>query len=183
MKPEKDSLQYDILSLVQRKKTLPYTALVEILEKELTKSTTAKTKIKYRIQKTVKQLIDSNLLEELHTDHSMFLRITASGRQRLRSLRLDKPSPIPLLWDGKWRIVLLDVPESKKDVRNALRYILKKAGFMCLKNAVWVSPFPLEHMLTQMKEDLTLTTELMIFVTSELDPITESYIQKEFAKK
>ncbi len=183
MKLLKDNLQYDILSLVQRKKTLSYAVLVDTLDKELEKSTTAKTKIKYRIQKTVKQLIESNLLEQFTTDHSTFLRITASGRQRLRSIQFEKPSPIPLLWDNKWRIVLLDVPESKKDVRNALRYILKKAGFVCLKNAVWISPFPLEHMLIQMKQDLNLTTELMIFVTSELDPLTESYIQKEFAKK
>ena len=72
-------------------------------------------------------------------------------------------------WDGSWRIVLLDLPESRKNERESLRYLLKKAGFVCLKNSAWISPFPLEYLFTNIKKDLGLSTELVIIVTSQID--------------
>jgi phenylacetic acid degradation operon negative regulatory protein len=84
----------------------------------------------------------------------------------------DNSTPTPI-WDGKWRIVLLDLPETRKDEREALRYLLKKAGFICLKNSVWISPFPYEHLFTNIKKDFGLTTELMIFVTDNIDQETK----------
>ena len=39
-------------------------------------------------------------------------------------------------------------------------------------NTVWISPFPYEHLFTNIKKDLNLTTELMILVTDKLDPET-----------
>ena len=89
---------------------------------------------------------------------------------------------MPLGWDGKWRIVILDIPESDKEKRNALRYILKKAGFALLKNSVYISPHPFEHMLENMKEDLELTNEISIIVTDYLDESSEEEFRKAFWK-
>ncbi|MGI9118365.1 MAG: hypothetical protein ACR2IQ_02360, partial [Minisyncoccia bacterium] len=79
-------------------------------------------------------------------------------------------------WDGFWRLVLLDIPEDRKSEREALRYLLKKAGFVCVKNSVWVSMYPYEHLFANIKKDLGLTAELMILVTNKLDEQTD----KEF---
>ena len=77
----------------------------------------------------------------------------------------------------------MDIPESEKSQRDAVRYILKKAQFVQLKSSVWISPFPLEHMMINMKEDLNLQEELMVIVTDKLDPGTEALLQKRFTKK
>ena len=79
-------------------------------------------------------------------------------------------------WDGLWRIIILDLPEERKSEREALRYLLKKAGFICAKNSVWVSVYPYEHLFSNIKKDLNLTTEMMIIVTDKIDEETE----KEF---
>jgi len=68
----------------------------------------------------------------------------------------------------------LDVSEDRKAEREGLRYLLKKAGFILLKNSVWISPYPFEHLFMNIKKDLGLTTEIMIFVTDTLDPETEA---------
>ncbi len=68
---------------------------------------------------------------------------------------------------------MLDFPEDRKQERESLRYLLKKAGFVCLKNAVWISPQPFEHLFMNIKKDLGLTTEIMIFISDTIDPETE----------
>jgi DNA-binding transcriptional regulator PaaX len=98
------------------------------------------------------------------------------------ALKLESDTSLLPNWDGQWRIVLLDLPESRKSERESLRYLLKKAGFVCLKNSAWVSPFPFEHLFMNIKKDLGLTTELMIFVTNNLDPETELELFKMFGK-
>jgi len=80
---------------------------------------------------------------------------------------------VSTVWDGLWRIIILDIPEERKNEREALRYLLKKADFTCIKNTVWISPFPYEHLFTNIKKDLGLGTELMIIVTDKIDEETK----------
>lgn len=181
-KGSKTNLQKLILRLMHGKKAVEVENLVEriegILERE--EELTRKVKPKYVINRTVKHLEKTGMIESFDTEQSAFVRMTPEGRHKLRSMQLDADFPLPTSWDGKWRIVILDVPESKKEVRNALRYILKKANFTCLKNSVWISPYPFEHMLTNMKEDLDLTNEMIIIVSDQLDPMTEAYLRESF---
>lgn len=45
-------------------------------------------------------------------------------------------------WDGKWRFVLFDIPESKKKTRDALRRKLKHLGFLEFQKSVFIYPYP-----------------------------------------
>jgi len=44
-------------------------------------------------------------------------------------------------WDGKWRILIFDVPERLRKGRNALRWEIKKLGFYELQKSVFVIPY------------------------------------------
>lgn len=126
------------------------------------------------ISRSLKGLQATGLIEHSFSGQNQYARLTKEGKKKVHSLALEQDTThITPAWDGKWRIVLLDLPESRKDERESLRYLLKKAGFMCLKNSVWVSPFPYEYLFTNIKKDFGLTTELMVFVTNTLDKETE----------
>jgi len=45
-------------------------------------------------------------------------------------------------WDGLWRLVLFDVPESRSVARNRLRQYLERRGFGFLQNSAWITPDP-----------------------------------------
>ena len=47
-------------------------------------------------------------------------------------------------WDRRWRLVLFDVPEPKKKIRDALRKKLKNLGFLEFQKSVFVFPYPCE---------------------------------------
>jgi phenylacetic acid degradation operon negative regulatory protein len=45
-------------------------------------------------------------------------------------------------WDGRWLLLLVSVPDSKRELRHRLRTRLAWAGFGALSAGVWVSPDP-----------------------------------------
>ena len=136
---------------------------------------------KYALSRTLKGLKEGGMVEEIETERSAFYKITPEGRNKLRNIRLSSPtSLVSTNWDGFWRIIILDIPEDRKSERNSLRYILKKAGFVCLKNSVWFSPYPLEHLFINIKKDMNLGDELIILVTQYIDPVSEEKLLEVF---
>jgi len=46
-------------------------------------------------------------------------------------------------WDGRWHLVLFDLPNTEGAKRNRLRNYLRSQGFGWLQNSVWIAPHPL----------------------------------------
>ncbi len=139
----------------------------------------------YAATRSLKALADGGYVEAISSigDQS-YARLTKAGKQKAHSAIIDADTAlVSHNWDGKWRIILLDMPESRKNERESLRYLLKKANFVCLKNSAWVSPFPYEHLFTNIKKDLGLTTELTIIVTDTIDEVSHQELLKVFGGK
>jgi phenylacetic acid degradation operon negative regulatory protein len=48
-------------------------------------------------------------------------------------------------WDGRWRLVLFDVPTAQNAFHIKLWRYLRDRGFGCLQNSVWITPDSLEE--------------------------------------
>lgn len=170
---KKNSYKKKLLDILQRKRASSTEDLIE----EAVMAFPAKkqsTSLRYRFQRTLKQLQENNLVEIRDTERSRFARLTQSGQHSLRTMSLgDNQSLTPMRWDGYWRIVIMNIPENRKDERDAFRYLLKKANFACIKNSVWVSPYPLEHLLENLKKDFGFTDEIFIVLSNKVDPLSE----------
>lgn len=59
---------------------------------------------------------------------------------KLKELQIKKPKH----WDRKWRIVMFDIPHSKRRARDAFRAKLKSLGFYQLQKSVFIYPFKCE---------------------------------------
>jgi hypothetical protein len=100
------------------------------------------------------------------------LQITEKGRERLEKTKIDNLKiNKPEKWDKRWRIILFDIPEPKKQSRDALSSKLKDIGFSLLQKSVWVYPFECR----QEVEQLSVVLEVDKFVTY----IETSYIDKQ----
>ncbi|MFZ1020171.1 MAG: hypothetical protein WAN61_04285 [Minisyncoccia bacterium] len=140
-------------------------------------------KTSYAITRALKNLVKEGCAEIHKSERQNYAKITARGKTKLNSMTLAGGSAlIPQTWDGFWRIILLDLPENRKSERESLRYLLKKAGFVCLKNSAWISPFPFEHLFANIKKDLGLTTEMMIIVTEFIDEESKKVLFEAFGK-
>ncbi len=137
----------------------------------------------YAIARSLKNLEEAGLVENISSHHNEYARLTKDGKKKLSILKLDDDTTlVNTNWDGFWRIILLDLPEDRKSERESLRYLLKKANFVCLKNSAWISPFPYEHLFMNIKKDLGLNTEMMIFVTQFVDEETKKVLFESFGK-
>jgi phenylacetic acid degradation operon negative regulatory protein len=58
----------------------------------------------------------------------------SSGAERIYGF--GEPHP----WDGRWLLVVVRVPEQRRDVRHLIRSQLAWAGFGSLGNGLWISP-------------------------------------------
>ncbi len=173
-KNQKDN-QYSkkILKILGQKQVLPTQVLKE---NEDPKDT-------YALSRSLKNLVNGGLVELHDSAHQSYARLTKEGKKKVHSLTLENNTTLAsTTWDGYWRIILLDLPESRKSERESLRYLLKKAGFVCLKNSAWISPYPYEHLFINIKKDLGLTTEMMVIVTQLIDEETKKVLFESFGK-
>lgn len=183
-KRAKKSIQELILNFMSGKKAVKQKELgknIEIFIQESYDDYCGQTKPKYAINRAIKKMINDNIIDEHETNFSSFLSLTKSGRHKLRNIKLSSQNHlVSTHWDGYWRIIIVDIPDTRKSEQDAVRYILKKAQFVQIKNSVWISPLPMEHMMINMKNDLDLHEELMIFVTDKLDADTEHVLGEKF---
>ncbi|MBI4008672.1 transcriptional regulator PaaX, partial [Candidatus Roizmanbacteria bacterium] len=71
-------------------------------------------------------------------------------------------------WDGKWRIVIFDIPEVNKRIRQVLRETLKVLEFWPLQKSVWISKKNYTKELRKWITDLGLSRHVLTFETNDL---------------
>lgn len=77
-------------------------------------------------------------------------------------------------WDGNWRIVIFDVPESLKKWREYLRNELKSnLGFWPLQESVYITPYPVTGELDTLLKEWNLRKYFRYLTVSEIDRETE----------
>lgn len=176
----KPDISRKILELLSGKKAISASEIKTTIGSKRTAKGSQKPE--YAVTRAITDLVENGYIECLDGGQGQFLRLTRDGKKRASSQKLDGYNTlVSPTWDGKWRIVLLDLPEKRKAERESLRYLLKKAGFVCLKNSAWTSPYPFEYMFENIKKDLGLTTEMMIIVTEKVDTETEKELFKNFS--
>lgn len=95
-----------------------------------------------KIRAALERLRVRRLVRYVERGKRTYIEITELGKLRLREFEFDKIEiEPPKRWDGKWRVVLFDIPEKRKQARHALRTKLQDLGFYQLQKSVWVYPF------------------------------------------
>ncbi|OGE45070.1 hypothetical protein A3B39_03290 [Candidatus Daviesbacteria bacterium RIFCSPLOWO2_01_FULL_37_10] len=90
---------------------------------------------KASLSKALQRLRQGGIIE-LIDDEQLIYRLTDKGREKAILAELQSSDGS---WDGKWRIVIFDIPEKRRAVRDLLRHNLKSWGFEHWQKSVWVS--------------------------------------------
>jgi len=75
----------------------------------------------------------------------------------------------PRKWDEKWRIVIFDIWERRRGVRDKLRRTLEKAGFKRVQDSVWVCPYDCEEFITFLRADLRLGKGILYIIAEGIE--------------
>lgn len=90
---------------------------------------------KASLAKALQRLREGGYIELLE-DKDLIYRLTDKGREKTVLAELKSSDG---KWDGKWRIVIFDIPEKRRSARDLLRYNLKSWGFTSWQQSVWVT--------------------------------------------
>ena len=83
------------------------------------------------------------------------IHLTTQGEKKIDALYAGAYIiPMPARWDGKWRLVMFDVPEKRKKVRDILRMLLRSAGFIHFQDSAWIQPYPCDELVTLLRSHL-----------------------------
>ena len=81
-------------------------------------------------------------------------------------------------WDGRWRIVIFDVWERRREARDRLRARLKTIGFIKVQNSVWAYPYECEELIAFAKTELKLGRGLLYLIAEGIEG--DSDLRKRF---
>ncbi|MFC1790460.1 PaaX family transcriptional regulator C-terminal domain-containing protein [Patescibacteria group bacterium] len=97
---------------------------------------------------SISKLLSVGDIEKVEKKGKVFLRLTSQGNKHLTQ-------SIPFLkfarkqWDGYWRIVIFDINEKSRSVRNSLREKLVSLGFGQWQRSVYITPHDISGEITQ----------------------------------
>ncbi len=105
--------------------------------------------------------------------------LTKGGAETLRKWETsDYKIPRPKRWDRKWRIIIFDIPEKKKRVRDEVRRILKSSGFLRLQDSVWVYPYDCEDVIGLLKTNYGIGKNMLYIIADQIE--NDKYLRMDF---
>jgi DNA-binding transcriptional regulator PaaX len=83
--------------------------------------------------------------------------------------------------DGVWKIIIFDIPETKRQVRNVLRSKLTSLGFKKWQNSIWISPYTIAPEIEAELNELAKHFFIRLMRTTEIN-VTDD-LEKMFAEE
>jgi DNA-binding transcriptional regulator PaaX len=97
------------------------------------------------LKRSLTSLYSAKLISLRPKGDTFEIILSQDGKKMLAKFNLDEIKIKRLsTWDRRWRIVLFDIPENLKKVRDAIRFHFKKIGLIEYQKSVFISPYPCE---------------------------------------
>ncbi|HEY4528258.1 MAG TPA: hypothetical protein VJJ48_00320 [Candidatus Paceibacterota bacterium] len=108
-----------------------------------------------------------------------YYELTALGEKKLRLWQLKEyKSSKPQKWDKKWRVIISDIPEKKKKVRDQISRLFISAGLVRLQDSVWVYPYDCEDIIGLLKTDFGVGKNILYLIVDEIE--NDKHLREEF---
>lgn len=106
--------------------------------------------------------------------------ITPKGYKEINLIKIENDDWSNCSWDGKWKIVIFDIPEKKRAERDAFRSFLMRKGFVKLQNSVFVSPFADFDAINTIRHEYGIAKHVNFLVSESPNPDDDSLLRKKF---
>jgi DNA-binding transcriptional regulator PaaX len=132
------------------------------------------------LRRAIRSLYESKLVtEKQNPDGTITIILTAQGKQKALTYDFEKMEiKKPQKWDEKWRVVLFDIPENRKKIRDALRFHLKNLGLYEFQKSVFVHPYDCQDEIDYLIEFYDIRRFVRFIVADSID--NELHLKKHF---
>ncbi|MBU1322560.1 hypothetical protein KKE75_00680 [Patescibacteria group bacterium] len=120
-----------------------------------------------KVSQAVSRMLAAADLEKKVINGEPFLQITGVGENKLvRNFPMLKWQK--RRWDGYWRLVVFDIKETDRRVRQEFRRKLLGLGFGCLQKSVYISPYDVAEDMQEFIKLHNLGDQVFVLVGKQL---------------
>lgn len=132
------------------------------------------------LKRAIRKLYTSKLIsEKQNSDGTITMVLTGEGKKKALTFDLEKMKiKKPKQWDKKWRVVLFDIPNNRKRIREILRFHLKDLGFYDFQESVFVHPYDCKEEIEYLIEFYVIRRFVRFMVADSID--NELRLKKHF---
>ena len=103
-------------------------------------------------------------------DGNIKLTLTKAGKQKILAYNIDDIKlNTQRRWDGKWRLVMFDIPHYKKKVRDVFRHKLKSLNFYPIQKSVFITPHECEDEIDFISSVFDVRDCVLVFYISKFE--------------
>lgn len=129
-------------------------------------------KDRYRIKRTIIGLQKKKLVNIYTKGGNQVVEITKAGERKVLEYNLDDMKlKVPKKWDGWWRIVMFDIPESKRKMRSAVSWKIKELGLFPIQKSVFVSPYVCKNEIDFIGEFFDVRDHIVYIKAKEIEGV------------
>lgn len=117
------------------------------------------------LYQAIRDLREKGFLETEKDGKKLLIKLTDRGRQEaiLKKLLANEE------WDGKWRIVIFDIPEKHRKLRDVLRSKLREWEFVPWQKSVWAGKKDVTGHLRIFIEEVGLSDWVRVVVSVDVN--------------
>lgn len=105
-------------------------------------------------------------IEKVIKDGKVYLRLSTLGNEKVH--REFPISNLIAKWNKKWIVVIFDISEKARKMRDKLRIKVQSIGFGMLQESVWISPLSIGKDIKEMIEAIGLRNNVFVMEVSGL---------------
>lgn len=150
--------------------------IARLLKKEMEK----RRMFPYSVFRSAKNLERKGFIQRALQNGKESYVLTQAGRQILaRQTHVTNASRRS--WDKRWRMLVFDITERRRKIRDTVRRILTKKGFVRLQDSVWVYPYDVEDMTTLLKTEYKLGPSMLYVIAASIE--NDKWLRRHFDLK
>lgn len=140
-------------------------------------------KLRYQYKTALGRLAAQGHIVFEKRDDKQYARITESGRKILafEQEKAKLSNANKKRWNRRWRVIIFDVPEKRRQTRDRLRNIMERTGFARLQDSVWVFPYDCEDFITLLKAELKIGAAVLYMVVEHIE--NDKHLRTHFRLK
>lgn len=128
---------------------------------------------KNKLRRTLDRLRKRKFVRLVEQNNETFIELTEFGRREILHFDFQKLEiKKPLKWDGKWWMVIFDIPNIKKSSRDNLRKKLKELDFYFIQESVCIHPYMCQKEIEFLRE--------YFHIKQFVDLVKIDYFEKEY---
>ena len=135
-----------------------------------------------QIRQAILRLDKKGWIIARETSQGWKIHLTKKGYAEWMAYEIgEKRLKKPRRWDKKWRILIFDIPEKRRHIREKIRHVLRSFEFERLQDSVWVYPYECRDVLELLRTKYGVRFDALSVLAESID--NDRWLRKQFRLK